>query len=257
MRDIGKGGASWFGILIAIHPLDSVESTMKMIFSGINGLVDGALIQQVRCDTVSNNLANISTNGFKRDVLSFEEVLSLKQASATDFSQGPARQTGNPLDLALEGPGFFKVETEKGVRYTRNGAFTLDGENRLVTPNGDPVLGEKGPIVLTGDEVSVSRDGEILIDGAAVDRISLVDFDNPRLLRKEGCSYYVLDGEGEAADRPAEAFLRQGYLEGSNVDLTEEMIRMVEAFRAFEAMQKSIQSIDEMTGKLINDQGLF
>jgi flagellar basal-body rod protein FlgF len=228
-----------------------------MIASGIDGLVDGTLIQQMRCDTVANNLANLSTHGFKRDVLSFDEVLTMKKFSATDFSQGPARHTGNPFDLAVEGRGFFKVETEKGVRYTRDGAFALDGSNTLVTRNGDPVMGENGPIRISGKDVAIGPDGRIQVDGVSADRISLVDFEKPGLLRKEGATYYVFDGAGEDSGRPAKASLRQGYLEESNVDITEEMIRMVEAFRAFETMQKGIQSIDEMTGKLTGDPGLL
>jgi len=230
---------------------------MKGMISGISGLVDGTLIQQLRCDTISNNLANLSTKGFKRDVLSFDEVLTQKMHSAPDFSQGPVQHTGNPFDFALDGQGFFKVQTQKGVRYTRDGALGLDKENTLVNRNGDSILGDNGPIRIEGTEVSVGTDGQIQVDGVPVDRISVVDFKDPRLLLKEGASYYVDPGKAEEIPRPERTALHQGYLEESNVDLTEEMIRMVEAFRAFEAMQKGIQSIDEMTGKLINDPGLF
>jgi flagellar basal-body rod protein FlgG len=230
---------------------------MKGMISGISGLVDGTLIQQVRCDTVSNNLANLSTKGFKRDVLSFDEVLTQKMHSAPDFSQGPVQHTGNPFDLALDGPGFFKVQTRNGLRYTRDGALGLNKENTLVNRNGDPVLGDNGPIRVEGTEVSVGADGQIQADGVSVDRISVVDFKDPRLLLKEGANYYTDPGNAEELPRPEKTTLHQGYLEESNVDLTEEMIRMVEAFRAFESMQKGIQSIDEMTGKLINDPGLF
>jgi len=230
---------------------------LKMIAAGINGLVDGTLIQQLRCDTIANNLANLGTKGFKRDILAFDEVLTMKMNSATDFSQGPTQRTGNPLDLALDGPGFFKVETEKGVRYTRNGAFTLDQEHYLVTRSGDRLLGEGGPITISGHEVSVGIDGEIRVDGVTAGRISLVDFENHRVLRKEGGTYYACDSDAEEVPVPARTSLSQGALEESNVDVTGEMIRMVEAFRAFETMQKGIQSIDEMTGKLINDPGLF
>ena len=233
-----------------------MERDVKMIDSGINGLVDGTLIQQTRCDTISNNLANLGTYGFKRDVLSFDKVLTMKKYSATDFSQGPAQHTGNPFDLAVEGQGFFKVQTENGLRYTRNGAFRLDGTNTLVTLKGDPVLGENGRITISGKDVSIGPDGEIQVDGVTVDRISIVDFEHSRLLRKEGATYYAFDREAEEVARPAEASLRQGYLEQSNVEVTEEMIRMVEAFRAFETMQKGIQNIDDMTGKLVNDSGL-
>jgi flagellar basal-body rod protein FlgF len=230
---------------------------LKMIAAGINGLVDGTLIQQLRCDTIASNLANLSTKGFKRDMLSFDEVLTMKKNSATDFSQGPTFHTGNPFDFALEGSGFFKVETERGLRYTRNGAFSLDEANTLVTRNGDRVMGEGGPITISGHDVSVGIDGEVRVDGVAAGRISLVDFENHRALWKEGSTYYICDPRAEEVGIPTGTSLQQGYLEESNVDVTGEMIRMVEAFRAFETMQKGIQSIDEMTGKLINDSGLF
>jgi flagellar basal-body rod protein FlgF len=233
------------------------DSELRITAAGINGLVDGTLIQQLRCDTIANNLANLSTKGFKRDILSFDQVLTMKRNSATDFSQGPVYHTGNPLDFALDGAGFFKVDTEKGVRYTRNGAFALDEANILVTRTGDPVLGEGGPITLNGQDVSVGADGEIRVDGVAVGRISLVDFENHRVLRKEGGSYFVLEGEAEEVPLQPSTSLTQGSLEESNVDLTGEMIRMVEAFRAYEAIQKGIQGIDEMTGRLVNDSGLF
>jgi flagellar basal-body rod protein FlgG len=177
--------------------------------------------------------------------------------SAPDLSQGPVQHTGSPLDVALDGPGFFKVQTRNGLRYTRDGALGLNGENLLVNRHGDPVLGDNGPIRVEGPEVAMGKDGQIQVDGVAVDRISVVDFKDPRLLLKEGGSYYANARNVEELPRPEKTALHQGYLEESNVDLTEEMIRMVEAFRAFESMQKGIQSIDEMTGKLINDPGLF
>ena len=230
---------------------------MKGIISGMSGLVDGALIQQVRCDTISNNLANLSTKGFKRDALSFNEVLTQKMRSASDFSQGPIQYTGNAVDLALDGKGFFKVQTPKGLRYTRNGTFGLGKENTLVTQNGDPVLGDSGPIRVDGTEISVGTDGQIQMNGVSAGRISVVHFKDPGRLLKEGANYYVDPGEAQELPWPEATRVQQGYLEESNVDMTEEMIRMVEAFRAFESIQKGIQSVDEATGKLINDSGLF
>jgi flagellar basal-body rod protein FlgF len=246
------------------HPYCFIEGEkkgaldLKRIAAGANGLVDGSLIQQLRCDTIANNLANLSTKGFKRDILSFDKVLTMKMNSATDFSQGPINQTGNPFDIALQGAGFFKVETEQGARYTRNGAFALDEDNTLVTRSGGhPVMGDGGRITIIGRDVSVGMDGEIRAEGVAVGRISLVDFEDHRVLRKEGGNYYACEGDVEELPVMADTSLHQGAVEESNVDLTREMIRMVEAFRAFETMQKGIQSIDEMTGKLINDSGLF
>ena len=105
------------------------------MISGVFRLMDGSLAQQLRFENISNNLANINTNGFKKDTLSFDKALSMNSHSRIDFSSGPIVHTGNKLDLALEGKGFFKIRTASGVRYTRDGTFTLDKQGGLVTRN--------------------------------------------------------------------------------------------------------------------------
>jgi len=224
---------------------------------GIYQLIDGALGQELKFDTVSNNLANINTNAFKKDVVSFNRMLTLKNISTIDLTPGPVRYTGNRLDIALETPGFFKVRTPEGVRYTRDGAFTVNEEGVLVNQNGDPVMGENGTIQITGERVTIERDGRVISENDLAGKIAVVDFDKPSLLAKEGRSYYLYKGE-EKGIRPAgEVQMQQGYLEGSNVNLTEEMIKMVETMRAYESVQKAMQSIDEMNSKMVNDAGLL
>jgi flagellar basal-body rod protein FlgF len=227
-----------------------------MVISGMMGLVDGSLIQELRFETVSNNLANVGTNAFKKDILSFDEVLTMKTSSSIDFVQGPITQTGNAMDLALEGEGFMKVQTPQGLRYTRDGALTINKEKTLATQNGDPILGEAGPIAIQGNRLSVENDGSVLVDGERVGKISVVTFKDKSYLKKAGFSYYLHEGQ-DGEETPAEGTrLQQGFLEKSNINITEEMIKMVESFRAFESVQKAIQNIDEMTGKLINEAGM-
>jgi flagellar basal-body rod protein FlgG len=224
--------------------------------SGIDGLIDGALLQQMKFETIANNLANIGTHAFKKDILSFNEALSMANSSKIDFTPGPVTHTGNRLDVALGGPGFFKVQTTNGIRYTQNGSFTLNADQFLVTHNGDTVLGQNGPIQMNGNNVSINRDGQVFSENEPVDKISVVDFKQPELLRKEGSSYFTYEG-GEEDIAPAEDInIQQGYIERSNVNPTEEMIKMVEALRSFESAQKAIQVMDDITAKLVNDPGL-
>ena len=116
------------------------------MISGIYNLIDGSMTQQLRFETIANNMANSNTNGFKKDIISFYEALDMQSISDTDFSQGPLRYTGNELDVALSSKGFFKIETPNGLRYTRDGAFSINVEGTLVTGNGDTVSGQNGPI---------------------------------------------------------------------------------------------------------------
>ena len=218
-------------------------------------LIDGSLVQQLRFDTISNNLANINTNAFKKDIISFREALSMQNSSTIDLSPGPLRYTGNELDMALETPGFFKVQTAKGTRYTRDGSFTLNAEKVLVTQNGDPVLGKNGPIVVNGSNVTVESDGTVVAGNEPADTLDVVDFREPRLLRKEGSSYYAFEGEENGIVVPESINVQNGYIERSNVNPTVEMVKMVESLRVYESAQKAIQCMDEMNDKMVNQVG--
>jgi len=214
------------------------------------------MIHQLRLETISNNLANQNTNGFRKDIISFNETLSMNYISETDFAPGPVRYTGNELDVALEGQGFFKVQTPAGVRFTRDGAFSLNAEGVLVTRTGDAVLGQNGPINISGSKVAIGNDGQVLVDNQPVDKLMVVDFEQPQFLKKEGGSYYRHELEENGSLTADKVNVKQNYLESSNVNPTEEMIKMLEAFRAFESAQKAISAIDEITSRLVNDQGL-
>jgi flagellar basal-body rod protein FlgF len=211
-------------------------------------LIDGSLVQKLRFDTISNNLANINTNAFKRDIISFREALSMQNSSTIDLSPGPMQYTGNELDMALETPGFF-------ARYTRDGSFTLSAERVLVTQNGDPVLGKNGPIIIRDSNMTIESDGTVAAANEPVDTLVVVDFKEPRLLRKEGASYYAFEGEESGIVVPERINVQNGYIERSNVNLTVEMVNMVESLRIYESAQKAIQCMDEMNDKMVNQVG--
>ena len=225
------------------------------MISGIYNLIDGSMTQQLRFETIANNMANSNTNGFKKDIISFSEALETQSNSSTDFSQGPLKYTGNELDVALSSKGFFKIETPNGIRYTRDGAFSINAQGVLVTGNGDTVLGENGPITAEGGEVYIGRDGQVVVNNESVDKILVVDFDEPQLLRKEGGSYYSYQGENKGISTAPDAEIQQKYLESSNVNPTQETIQMIETYRAFESVEKAIQSIDALTNEMVNDYG--
>ena len=226
------------------------------MISGIYNLIDGSLTQQLRFETIANNMANMNTNGFKKNIISFNQALEMNSTSKIDVSKGPIRYTGNELDVALDSNGFFKIQTAKGTRYTRDGAFKLDETGTLVTGNGDNVLGQNGPITIDGNKVSIGSDGQIQVDGEFVDRLMVMDFENLQFLKKEGASYYAYTGEENEKFMVEDVRIQQNHLESSNVNSTEEMIKMIETYRAFESVQKAIQSIDKLNEKMVNDYGL-
>lgn len=215
--------------------------------------IRGCLVQQGIFDVVANNLANTGTTGFKKDLLFLDEA---QEAQATSImAQGNIRHTGNPLDLALAGEGFFKVDTPQGIRYTRNGTFHLNTQGMLITSNGDPVLGEGGPISIEGADITIDATGRIEVDGTEVDTLAIVSFEQPENLQKEGVSCYVYEGDESEGSQPKETSVQQGYLEESNVMVTEEMIRMIEALRNFESYVKVLQTFDEVNEEVINEVG--
>lgn len=221
----------------------------------------------------SQNLANASSTGFKlsRLVNSTEVKVGRndldqlhqdehQQISGryTSFAQGPLLKTGNDLDFALTESGFFVIEGEEGTRYTRNGGFSLNPNGELVTLTGMRVLDENGgPIQLRGEgAVQLMEDGGIFRDGKRVTRLGVVEFpDNGKLL--SGANG-LFENRDEAANAPAPAALvgvRQGFLEGSNVDPLQTMVNMIAEFRNYEADQRVIQAIDSTLGKAVNEVG--
>jgi flagellar basal-body rod protein FlgG len=268
--------------------------------------------QQWRMDAVSNNLANVDVNGYKRDEAvhkAFPEMLmrrfdddgvykmpfgSIDTAPIvgkigmgveqneffTEFSQGALKQTENPFDMAMEDKGFFAVQTPQGERYTRNGAFVLGKEGYIETQDGFPVLGEHGPIQVKANNFTVDEAGRVWVNEefqndpnrlvsmeenswkktTLLDTLKVVNFDQPRYLAKQGNSQWKdTEDSGPAVDidpnkRPK---VRQGFVEGSNVNPVTEMVQMIEINRAYENNSKMIQTHDSLMGRLINEAAAF
>ncbi|HEY8417928.1 MAG TPA: flagellar hook-basal body protein [Limnochordales bacterium] len=172
----------------------------------------------------------------------------------SDMTAGALRHTGNPLDMALEGDGFFTVETPAGLRFTRDGRFTLDGEGWLVTPEGHRVLGEAGPIRVRGGTVHVTEQGEIWVDGALAGVLAIRTFADPQGLVREGSSLWAAT-EWSGEPQPAAARVHAGYLEDSNVNVVMAMVELITAYRSYEANQRVIQAFDQTLGKAVNELG--
>ena len=188
-------------------------------------VVQAGLKQERKLDIVSNHLANADTTGFKADILSFDEAMNA--VLTVDHTQGDVKHTDNTLDLALGDEGFFKVQTPQGVRYTRNGNFTLNAGGQLVTQNGDPVLGPGGPVVIAGSDVQVSKDGAIEVDGEAGGQLAVATFADLTLLHKEGSGNYVYRGNPADEIVPEAVEVVQGALEKPNFTVVEEMTDMI------------------------------
>ncbi len=219
-------------------------------------LSEGSRVQLLRFDVLSNNLANVNTNAFKQDMVSFDENLSMNKIT-TDFSSGPIVYTGNMFDVALESSGFFKIQTSTGIKYSRDGAFSLNGEGMLINRNGDKVMGKNGPITLSGQNIIIGVDGQIIADGSPIDKIFVADIKDLKQLKKEGLNYYVIKGDANNISSAEKVSIKQAHIEKSNVNITEEMVRMIDTFRTYESIQRAVQNTDETTGKMVNDPELL
>ena len=235
-------------------------------------------------DVIAGNLANVDTPGFKRDIpitgsFKQEMVKRLKGSEKTgqissveigglgygsyvhnvgsDYSQGPSIETQGGLDLAIEGEGFFAVDSPSGELYTRSGAFQLSQSGTLTTVNNMPVLGTEGPVTIpqgTG-KVEILADGTILLDGVSHDRLKIISCDDPSLIRKLGNGLFKIPSENVREPRLDSFNIRQGFLEMSNVNSISEMVRMISGMRTYEACQKMVWAIDQTLDKTINDVG--
>ncbi len=215
--------------------------------------VQGGLRQERKLEAVSNHLANADTAGFKRDVISFDKEFRARMN--TDLTQGSLTQTGNKFDIALKDEGFFKIDTSAGIRYTRNGNFTLDNNGVLVDQSGNFVLGQGGAIVVNGTNVDVNEIGEIRVDGTLMDKLDIITFENLTMLQKEGDNNYVYKGDTRDEIQPFTIAVEQGAIEGSNVAVVDEMVSMIDHHRMYETYQKMMLTFDEIDGKAINDVG--
>ena len=221
---------------------------------GLYLAASGMLAEQVRQDQLANDLANASTPGYKADRTaqrSFGDILLANRETGqqigplglgvtadrtvTDWAPAPIEQTDQPLDLAIDGEGFFAVRTAQGVRYTRNGQFTTDARGLLLTAQGDEVLSQNGqPVQVVGGKVNAAQVGVFALA-------------NPQ---KVGETFVTGTATGRAAGT-----VQTGALEGSGVDPTHAMVDMIASFRAFQAGQKVITTLDETLGRAANNVG--
>lgn len=236
---------------------------------GIYTALSGGIAYEKMLDLISNNVANINTSGFKADRPVFKvdvppqtpeipdsnEQQDTQPANDkfyteidslfTDFSPGVIKQTGNILDLAIEGDGFFVIDTSDGPRYTRSGNFTLNASNMLTTIDGYMVMGENGPIILEQGKITIDSEGRVSVNGSEVNRLRVVEFERPYNLVKDHGNMFAGSGE-----RPAERYkVLQGAIELSNVNPVKEMASMIAVLRGYESYQKVMTTMDETSAR--------
>lgn len=243
---------------------------------GLYTASSGMLAEQKIMDVISNNLANVNTTGYKKDIVltkSFPDFIVTRNGGdnippggnigrmnygilidtfSTNYQPGAIDKTNGVLDFALDGTGFFVVNTPQGLRYTRDGSFILNSNGDLVTKEGYNVMGQNGAIRLNQGDISVDNFGNISLNGQYIDRLNVVDFNNYNTLRKQGDNLFYTNG-GQTI--PSNATVRQGYLEGSNVNPVNEMVNMIEVMRNYEANQKVATAFDETLDKSVNEVG--
>lgn len=241
----------------------------------VNGLYTaaaGMMHLQKKQDVESNNLANANSTGFKLARLMTKTSISIQRNEEGKlhqdedqnldevriaFEQGPMVQTDNDLDIAIMGEGFFALDTENGYRYTRKGSLALNALGELVTLSGDPVLSDNGDrIIVEQGKFTVMEDGGIFIDGEKRSQIGIFKFKEGKLLIPGGGGCYKnLDNNANPAQPVENPKIQQGYLEGSNVNIIDSMVRIIAQFRNYEASQKSLHAIDDTLKKAVTEVG--
>ncbi len=240
-----------------------------------------------RQDVISNNLANANTVGFKQNRsvdIAFPTYLIARlhdqrlkvmdgtaelrpsigvmgggvipQTVATDYSQGAHLETQSPLDFALNGPGFFSVLGTNGKTFlTRDGNFSLDSNGRLVTKDGLPVLGHNGEIYIDGTQVTADQEGNLTVDGKALDQLLIVKVKNENQLTKVGHSLFQVEAKNQVELMPEDVQVQQGFLEQSNVNSMSEMVNMIDTYRSYELNSRIIASYDHLMGEAASQIG--
>jgi flagellar basal-body rod protein FlgF len=230
-----------------------------------------------RNDIIANNLANVVTTGFKKESVYVEpfDVLfarvtervgdeeslvqpplgKLRSSAVTIYTQGPMRETGNELDLAIDGDGFFKIGTPAGTRYTRDGAFRLSASGQVVNADGYALLGDGGsPVTINaaeGGQIVIAPDGTITVGGTQAGRITLADFEDRAQLRKAGGNLFEPVSE-DVVELAATSPIAQGSIELSNVNVVEEMVALITNYRDYEMAQKMARLQDETVQRAIS-----
>lgn len=209
-------------------------------------------------DVIANNLANAQTTGFKRD---FGRILQSESGfdvgTAVDLSSGDLIATRNDLDVAINGPGFFAVQTPQGVRYTRNGSFALDDKGDLVTKDGMKILSTSDTPINVGEgAISIMDTGVVTADGNEIASLKIVNFKNTEGLQKEGLHRFIWNGSPQDVENAPEPKVKSGHLEHSNVNAIDEMVHLMAAYRDFESVQRTVKTLmTDMNTKLIQELG--
>ena len=241
-------------------------------------ILSGALAEERQLQVFANNLANVNTAGFKQDEQAFRTVLGraghapaaslaaaglaqtimTKPAGSAErvFVQPHALATSFeagriPLDLAVDGNGFFEVKTPQGPRYTRSGMFSLDNKRRLVSNLGYPVMGTKGEIKIPPGNIQINNEGVIQVDGNQVATLKVVEF-APGQMPQKHMEGLFSGGKPKTASHPR---VQSGHIEESNVNALSEMVKMIQGMRSYESAQKLMQTLDQMTETAIRDVG--
>ena len=222
---------------------------------GIYSAAIGSMQQEKSLGIIANNIANAATPSFKRDVVDFKNYMS--QSTHTRMEQGRIRSTGNPNDIALDGNGFLRVQTDEGIMYTRAGNLTLNKDNQLATQEGWPVLGQSGPIRLDEErrELRIERNGQVFDGDDQIDTIDIVQFGPEAQFEKARNGYYkATQGEPKAVEE-GKVTVMQGSLEEANFSVVEEMTRMIETMRMYEAYQKTMKFFEQQDSQLTSKMG--
>jgi flagellar basal-body rod protein FlgF len=243
---------------------------------GVYAAAAGMVAEMRRQQSVANNLANMGTEGYKQDgaaLAAFPAMLIqrtgpqpaqvgmlgtgvLATGKVLDLSQGPLKDTGNPLDLAISGQGFFAVQTAEGERYTRAGTFKVGQDGILCTQKGDPVLGEQGTLkVPEGAAVEVAPDGTVSADGKTLGRLLIMNSARPENMSKIGDNLFTAAPGSATQVQPGDARVVQGFTEEANVDGASAVVEAMSALRAYEAAQRVLKMQDQTLSRAIDEVG--
>ena len=222
---------------------------------GLYSAAGGMQAMSHQQDVIAHNLSHAVKPGYRREVLRFDaigdrtDIVGPATSLHTDFSTGILENTDGKLDVALSGPGFFEVKGPGGPLYTRNGVFQLNGQGQIVTPDGLNVQGTGGgPITIpfTNGNIEILQDGTVVSEGAEIDQLKVVDFQNSNELQRVGSTYF--QANPQMATIPATAEVRQGYRELGNTTIVGEMVQMISGVRMFEAAQRALRTISDSVG---------
>ena len=231
----------------------------------INDIAGVAAVKVTQLDLVSNNIANAATPGYKTEHMlasvggnvsdpTNDQTPQVNSSVYIDFSPGLLEKTGNNLDVALQGDGFFEIQTPAGPAYTRAGNFTITKDGTLVDKSGNPVMGESGRITISGNNVQIAQGGMVTVDGAEVATLKVVTFEDTTKLKRSANGLFIDPGQA-GLKKPDVKNIQSGYLEMSNASIMKEMVQMIDIQRSFELYQKAIQTVSAQDELSVNRVG--